>query len=128
MIKRKSTKFKLTKKKMTKYLRFILFVFIVFGISCSGNRNKSNKVSEEKDIKKEEVPHNKLSDSEIEKGWMLLFDGKTSQGWRGYNKDHFPPGWKVVDGTFFCKGLDGGEAGAVDGGDIIYDNKEFSNN
>src|SRR5438128_11799708 len=29
----------------------------------------------------------------------LLFDGKTTAGWRGYKQDSVPPGWQVVDGA-----------------------------
>jgi len=31
--------------------------------------------------------------------WKLLFDGKTTAGWRGFKKDSMPSGWKVVDGA-----------------------------
>jgi hypothetical protein len=31
-------------------------------------------------------------------GWKLLFDGKTTNGWRIYNKQGTPEGWKAVDG------------------------------
>jgi hypothetical protein len=56
----------------------------------------------------------------------VLFDGKTTTGWRGYNKTTFPEkGWEVVDGTLHCIGSGAGEAGGG-GGDIIYD-KKFTN-
>jgi hypothetical protein len=58
-------------------------------------------------------------------GWVSLFDGKTTTGWRGYNKPTFPEkGWEVVDGTLHCIESGTGEAG--NGGDIIYD-KKFKN-
>lgn len=56
----------------------------------------------------------------------VLFDGTSTDGWRGYNKDHFPNGWELVDSTLHCKGSGRGEAGSKEGGDIIYD-KKFSN-
>jgi hypothetical protein len=56
-------------------------------------------------------------------GWVTIFDGKTTTGWRGYNKTAFPEkGWEVVDGTLHCIGSGAGEAGGQ-GGDIIYDKK-----
>jgi hypothetical protein len=66
---------------------------------------------------------NTLTKAEQKEGWILLFDGKTSNGWRGYNKTTFPAGWQVVDGTLYCKASGRGEAGAANGGDIIYDKK-----
>lgn len=69
---------------------------------------------------------NTLTDKEVEEGWILMFDGDSAGKWRGYGKDNFPGGWKIVDGTMQCVGSGRGEAGAAEGGDIIYDRK-FSN-
>lgn len=41
---------------------------------------------------------NQLSAAEKKAGWQLLFDGKTTQGWRPYAKKPFA-GWEVKDGT-----------------------------
>jgi hypothetical protein len=42
---------------------------------------------------------NSLSPAEQAAGWKLLFDGKTSEGWRGYRTDSFPTsGWTIEDG------------------------------
>lgn len=67
-----------------------------------------------------------LSDEEVADGFYLLFDGETPTGWRAYGKDHFPAAWEIVDGALHIQGSGRGEAGAKDGGDIIYD-KEFQN-
>jgi hypothetical protein len=68
---------------------------------------------------------NTLSKKEKKEGYMLLFDGKTTTGWRGYNQPAFPAkGWEVVDGMLHVIGSARGEAGG--GGDILYD-KKFSN-
>ncbi len=45
-----------------------------------------------------ESPINALSDAERAAGWELLFDGKTTDGWRGYMMETMPDGWQVVDG------------------------------
>jgi len=41
---------------------------------------------------------NELTAAEKKAGWTLLFDGKTLDGWRPYNKKP-AGGWEVVDGT-----------------------------
>src|SRR5436190_1595993 len=42
---------------------------------------------------------NQLSSAEKKDGWKLLFDGHSTEGWRGYGRDSFPAkGWKVEDG------------------------------
>jgi hypothetical protein len=109
---------------MKKIISFLFAGALIFGISCTGGQKKSSDDAEEKSAVEEAGP-NELTQEENEQGWVLLFDGKTSEGWRGVNKQHFPAGWKVEDETLFCQGSGRGEAGAEDGGDILY-NKEFS--
>ena len=41
---------------------------------------------------------NTLTDAEREAGWELLFDGQSTDGWRGYMMDAVPDGWQVLDG------------------------------
>jgi hypothetical protein len=40
-----------------------------------------------------------LTPAERDSGWQLLFDGKTTSGWRGYRQDALPRGWQVIDGA-----------------------------
>ena len=42
---------------------------------------------------------NTLTTQERRDGWQLLFDGRTTEGWRGFRKDGFPKGWEVSGGT-----------------------------
>lgn len=72
-------------------------------------------------------PLNQLTDAEKAQEWKLLFDGTTTEGWRGYNKTNFPSAWVVEDGALRCKGEESrGEAGKADGGDIVYSKQLFS--
>ncbi len=57
-----------------------------------------------------ETPPNTLTAQEKAQGWKLLFDGKTTNGWRGYKKEQVPGGWQVVDGSLVRAG---------GGGDIV---------
>ncbi len=62
--------------------------------------------------------HNSLSPAEIADGWILLFDGETTDGWRGYGAETFPEqGWTVDDGSLVVLASDGSEEGL--GGDIV---------
>ncbi|MBL7745778.1 MAG: DUF1080 domain-containing protein [Chitinophagaceae bacterium] len=63
------------------------------------------------------IPNN-LSAFEKSNGWTLLFDGKTSKGWIGAYKDHFPEkGWEIKDGTLKVLSSEGKES--TNGGDIV---------
>src|SRR5215212_10129553 len=42
---------------------------------------------------------NRLTAAEQKDGWKLLFDGKTTAGWRGWKQNTVPDGWKVVEGA-----------------------------
>lgn len=57
---------------------------------------------------------NTLTAAERAAGWRLLFDGKTTEGWRGYMRDTMPTGWQVVDGVL---------ARVAPADDIIYKEK-----
>lgn len=96
---------------MKKIYSFLMAGILAFAVSCQSGK---------------ETGPNQLTKEEAETGWQLLFDGTTSNGWRGYNKTEFPAGWQVVDGTLHCVGTGTGEAGAENGGDIIFD-KKFKN-
>ncbi|MAW94464.1 MULTISPECIES: DUF1080 domain-containing protein [unclassified Leeuwenhoekiella] len=61
---------------------------------------------------------NGLTQSEIQDGWKLLWDGKTTEGWRGGKLDRFPDkGWVIEDGNLIVLATGGEESAA--GGDIV---------
>ena len=84
-----------------KLINILLSCVLIVGIASScGSKGKTKK----------------------EEAWTTIFDGKTTTGWRGYDKPAFPDkGWEVVDGTLHCIESGTGEAGL--GGDILYDKK-----
>ena len=62
--------------------------------------------------------NNKLTEKEIAEGWELLWDGKTTEGWRGAKLTGFPEkGWVIEDGILKVMKSDGGES--TNGGDIV---------
>lgn len=61
---------------------------------------------------------NQLSESERRRGWRLLFDGKSTDHWRGVKSDEFPAsGWEMADGELRVLAGNGGES--TNGGDIV---------
>lgn len=61
---------------------------------------------------------NELTANEIRKGWRLLWDGKTANGWRGAKLEKFPEkGWTMENGVLKIEKSDGLES--ENGGDII---------
>lgn len=77
-----------------------LIVLAVFGLST--NAQKANV----------------LTEAERKAGWQLLFDGRTTTGWRGSYATSFPnTGWKVENEELKGELTNGAEAG--DAGDIV---------
>lgn len=71
-------------------------------------------------------PENSLTEDETKAGWRLLFDGKTTEGWRGYKMDKMPPGWQAIDGALVR--MSGGTGGkGAGGGDDIITVEQFDN-
>jgi hypothetical protein len=63
-------------------------------------------------------PANTLSAAELAAGWKLLFDGRTTAGWRGYKMAGFPArGWHIADGCLVNPKSNGRPNGS--GGDLI---------
>lgn len=61
---------------------------------------------------------NELTENEKEKGWKLLFDGESSEGWRKAHGEEFPEfGWIIEDGVLTV--VESGGAESQHGGDIV---------
>lgn len=70
---------------------------------------------------------NTLSKKEQKDGWKLLFDGKSTTGWRNFNSNTIGKAWKIEDGAIM---LDKSVTAREDRGDIItadeFENYEFT--
>ncbi len=65
---------------------------------------------------------NTLTEQEKRSGYKLLFDGKTTAGWRGAYKNAFPEkGWQIGNGEITVLPSGGGES--THGGDIVTTDK-----
>lgn len=110
--------------------------FIALQVHSIGNSEQEGKTIQWKNIRicTEELqivarPYNKeiyqancidntLSDEEKADGWNLLWDGITSEGWRGAKLNGFPEkGWSIENGILKVAKSTGGES--TNGGDII---------
>jgi len=69
----------------TKHSTLKIFITLLFLVSSGCNV--------------EQQKHNTLTTNEKKKGWDLLFDGYTFDGWRGLKMDKAPDGWIIEDGT-----------------------------
>jgi hypothetical protein len=78
--------------------------------ACAGAQQES--AGTESDGTMTTLPMNTLTQAEQDAGWELLFDGRTLDGWRGYNRPDLPGGWAAADGMLTRVG---------EGGDIITD-------
>ncbi len=111
---------------------FWILLILSSGCRIGTKKNSKDPVPARKQVESvqccEKGPVNQLTDAEKAQGWKLLFDGTTTNGWLGYAKKNFPAAWIVEDGSLRCRNeSERGEAGKVDGGDIVYSGGLFSN-
>lgn len=110
-------------KKLTNWISLSIVAGLIF--SCQPTQKETAGEEETTDDSSTSAAANTLSEEEKADGWMLLFNGTTPAGWRGYKKEVFPTAWEVVDGSIHIQGSGRGELGNTEGGDIIYAEKLF---
>ncbi len=99
----------------------ILSSWLVAVAACSGGGDGTGAPDESATPPEASAtpPANTLTAAEREAGWRLLFDGESTEGWRGYNRDAFPDtGWAVIDGALVV-GATAGDPDVAIGGDIV---------
>jgi len=104
------TKFKraiINNNMMKKLTYLFVSLFVISLISC-------------KEKPKEEAASTETEPETSE--WITLFDGTSTDGWRGFNQDSLPANWIIEDGTLKSQGT-GGDIG----GDIVYGKDTFDN-
>jgi hypothetical protein len=80
------------------------------------------KATETPDVFVVNLLPNTLSSAEKQQGWKMIFDGKTTTGWKAAGQDKFPSeGWKVEDGTMMA--VASTKEKPVRGTDIVTDEK-----
>lgn len=95
--------------------------FIALQVHAIGNEETKNGTQVRwRNLKLTDLtpPANTLSSAEKAAGWKLLWDGKTTDGWRGAKLETFPKkGWQIQEGVLTVLSSGGAESAA--GGDIV---------
>lgn len=92
---------------MNTKLTYRFMVILVLAVSC----------------KKALHQENTLSEKEKNEGWILLFDGKSLDGWHLYNKNTNISVWQVINNELHCLPSDSTD---LEHGDLVTD-EEFEN-
>lgn len=95
-----------------KQIRLFFVVVVLFLQACSPGKELHSL--------------NKLSPSEKQQGWQLLFDGKTTRGWHSYGGATAGAAWRAVEGTLLLDTSNKKNGKIVGGGDLVTD-EEFEN-
>lgn len=83
-----------------------LFALLLFGAAASRPAAAQSEGNSQ--------PANTLTEEETQAGWRLLFDGETTQGWRGIYREDFPEDrWKVEDDALMIVGKEEGGAAII---------------
>jgi len=64
---------------------------------------------------------NTLAKKKKRSGWQLLFDGKTANGWRGYNMQKVPDVWTIEEGCLIMNSEGGNERQDIMTNDVYRD-------
>ncbi len=105
---------------MKKILLLASAALLVFAVSC-GNQGKKKDAPAVPEYTVVEAPQVDLSAFPVDdEGYVVLFDGSSTNGWRGYGKDILPSRWTIDDGALKFTGTGSGEAQTGEGGDIIF--------
>jgi hypothetical protein len=99
-----------------KRIILMFFMFLTLAtIMLTGQGKKKSAESLCSEIDRKDAA-NTLSLSEKKDGWILLFDGKSTKGWHGYNLKIFPDCWAIEDGALTMN-----TQGAAESLDIVTD-------
>jgi hypothetical protein len=86
--------------------RFLICLLLTTGLITAAMQARAQRaVAKPGTASREPDGLNKLSPAEKKAGWKLLFDGKTTSGWRAFGKaTDVPTGWIVENGSLTTPG------------------------
>ena len=105
---------------MKKFISGIFVLIMTVFIIAFVQKQTKDALGLYSEIDKKDPP-NTLSPAEKKNGWQILFDGKTTDGWHGYNLKIFPDCWAVEEGSLTMNTT--GSAESLD----ILTNKKYRN-
>ena len=94
------------------YLRFLSSLALLFLVAACAENAPTTPEAEPATTTEETSP--------TANDWQILFDGTSTEGWRGYNQDSLPANWVIDNGTLKSLGT-GGDIG----GDIVYGKQPY---
>lgn len=94
-------------RKSIQHISVITIVMTMWFVGCASEK-KENAANENKELMNSE--------------WIAIFDGTSTDGWRGYNAKELPSNWIIEEGALKSLGT-----GDDLGGDIVYGARQFSN-
>ena len=89
---------------MNKLIFTVISIFLFS--SCGSKSDSASKLYAELNLS---ATPNTLTEKEQKAGWQLLFDGKTTHGWHGYNMQGIPDVWTIEDGCLTMNSEGGSE-------------------
>ena len=115
---------------MKRIITLAACVAVIFSLSSCKNNKKAAAEEDTNAVPAYEVVENPQVDLAgfpvDEEGYIVIFDGTSFNGWRGYGKENVPARWTIEDGCLKFTGTGAGESQSGDGGDIIF-TKKFKN-
>ena len=115
---------------MKKVLLYVACAAAVLSLASCKNKKAAPAAEETSAVPAYEVVENPQVDLAgfpvDDEGYIVIFDGTSLYGWRGYGKDNVPARWTIEDGCLKFTGTGAGESQSGDGGDIIF-TKKFKN-
>ena len=115
---------------MKKVLLYVACAAAVLSLASCKNKKAAPAAEETSAVPAYEVVENPQVDLAgfpvDDDGYIVIFDGTSLNGWRGYGKDNVPARWTIEDGCLKFTGTGAGESQSGDGGDIIF-TKKFKN-
>ncbi|MCS7305897.1 MAG: DUF1080 domain-containing protein [Thermoguttaceae bacterium] len=96
--------------------------FVNHGFNCTARRGRIALQAEGTEVEFRKVDlypiigteePNTLTEEEKKEGWRLLFDGRTTAGWRGYKSNSMPASWKVENNSLLSRPGQGESRGDI---------------